>query len=167
VKQEMNMLTPVQEDYIEIICRLELAQGRGGVRITDIATELGTRLPTVTRTVQKLTEVGLLRHAIRQEVHLTPEGRRIGAEIVHRHDDLVAFFTRFLGLTAKESETDACQIEHGLSGKAAQRLHEFMEHFESLSVKEQKQVTRFRRKTSRARKQFSHIPETKTKGWRT
>jgi len=160
------MPTPAQDDYIEIICRLEIARRRGGVRITDIAARLGTRLPTVTRTVQKLTEAGLLTHAIRQEVHLTKEGRRIGMEIIHRHDDLVAFFTRFLGLSAKEAETDACKIEHGLSGKAAQRLHVFMEYFENLPAQEQKQLIRFRRRVSQARKQFSNIPETKTNGWR-
>ena len=47
-------LTPAQQDYIETIYSLEKNSGLDKIRITDIANKLGTKLPTVTRTVRKL-----------------------------------------------------------------------------------------------------------------
>ncbi len=160
------MLSASQQDYIEIIYRLELAHGRGNVRISDIAKELGTKLPTVTRTVQKLTGMGVLDHAARQEVSLTETGRQIGAEILHRHEDLVRFFTAILGLSVSQAQADTCQIEHGISGRTAQRLHEFLEYYDSLSDKEQKPFAEFLSSVSDTKKDFNHLPSTKADGWR-
>lgn len=160
------MLTATQQDYLEIIHRLETDPARERVRITDIAEQLGTRLPTVTRTVQKLTELGYLEHAARREVTLSDKGRRMAEEILHRHQDLVVFFTEVLGLGPDEADRDACQIEHGLSGPTAQRLHEFLDYLDSLSDKERAVLARFHRAASSGSKDFKHLPSNKTEGWR-
>lgn len=160
----MPTLTAVQEDYLETIYRLE--HQTETVRISDIAAELGTRLPTVTRTVRKLTDQGLLRHDHRQEVSLSATGRRIAGEIVHRHDDLVGFFKKILGLSEKEAQENACRIEHGLSRKAAQRLHEFLEYWSELNQSEKKVVMRFLDTASEGHDEFKNINTGKTAGWR-
>lgn len=103
-----------------------------GVRITDIAAELGTKLPTVTRTVGRLKELGLLAQEERGLVRLTPAGAQLGAQLAHRHADVVAFLTDVLGAEAERAEAEACLIEHGLSGETAQRLHIFMERWGEL-----------------------------------
>lgn len=161
-----KILTPARQDYLEIIYRLELEQGRDNVRITDIAERLGTRLPTVSRTVKRMTDSGLLKHRERRVVGLTTRGRRIGAQIVHRHDDLVAFFERVLGIGHDQAEVDACQIEHGLSNRTAQRLHEFMIFVDSLGESGLALLERFRRKESRDRSAFDDIPPSRSSGWR-
>ena len=161
------MLTPTQQDYLEIIHRLHSDPDHGPVRVTDIAEQLGTRLPTVTRTVQKLTEMGYLEHAARREVTLSETGRRMAEEILHRHEDLVLFLTDVLGLEAEDAERDVCQIEHGLSGAAAQRLHEFLEYLNSLPESERAMIARFRNEASSGKKDFKHLPSKKTEGWRT
>lgn len=160
------MLTAVQQDYIEVIHRLEGVRRQVGVRISEIAEALGTRLPTVTRTVQKLAQLELVSHDSRREVRLTARGRRIGREIVHRHDDLVIFFVKVLGLRAAEAERNACQIEHGLSGKASQRLHDFLEYFQQLSDAERSVVTGFMSGASDEPKDFENLPKRRTDGWR-
>jgi len=160
------VLTPTQQDYLEIIHRLESDPTITQVRITDIAEQLGTRLPTVTRTVQKLTELGYLVHAARREVRLSGRGRRMAEEILHRHEDLVHFFTKVLGLEPALADRDACQIEHGLSGTTAQRLHEFLEYLGSLSEEELGVLERFRDAASSGQKDFKHLPSKKTEGWR-
>jgi DtxR family Mn-dependent transcriptional regulator len=158
------MLTAAQQDYIEVIYRLEQSSTR--VRVTDIAAELGTRLPTVTRTIQRLTVLGLVRHVTRGEVHLTAAGRRIATEVVHRHDDLVQFFVNYLGLPRKLAETDACQIEHGLSATTTQRFHEFLEYVAQIPDDQKQALRGFLRRASGGRKDFRNLPENKTTGWR-
>ena len=160
-------LTAAQQDYLEAIYRLELAEGSAGIRISDIAEQLGTRLPTVTRTVQKLTALGFVTHDARKTVHLSAHGRRVATEILHRHKDLVLFLTKILGLETEEAEHDVCQIEHGLSGKAAQRLHEFLLYFNSLNEAERAVVERFRDRATSGKSDFRHLPAGRTVGWRT
>ncbi|MBD3403072.1 MarR family transcriptional regulator [candidate division GN15 bacterium] len=163
---EPAMLTAAQQDYVEVIYRLELERGDEPVRISDIAERLGTRLPTVTRTVQKLTAAKVVRHDSRKEVTLTEKGRQIGREIVHRHDDLVKFFVQVLGLSEAEAERDTCQIEHGLSGKASQRLHEFLVYLRELGEDERLILERFLESVSKGHKDFEHLPRRLTDGWR-
>jgi DtxR family transcriptional regulator, Mn-dependent transcriptional regulator len=137
-------LTPAQQDYLEAILRVELAQRdnaaiRGadsaapGVRVTDIAALLGCRLPTVVRALARLREEGLVEQAERGLVHLTAESRKLARQLLHRHEDTVALLTDVLGVPAEQAEAEACLIEHGLSAQTAQRLHEFLVRWEALS----------------------------------
>lgn len=161
------MLSAAQQDYIEIIYSLEQKHGTGQVRIADIAEALGTRYPTVTRTVNRLTEAGLTVHPSRGKVFLSRRGRRIAREITHRHADLVLFFTKVLGLSKKIAETDTCQIEHGVSSATAQRLHEFLIYFNSLTTKDRGIFRKFTRRAHKDSDQFNYLPRGRTEGWRT
>lgn len=161
-----DQLTIAQQDYLEIVLRLEQDSAGARVRITDIARALGTRLPTVTRTIQRLTALGLTEHPDRGGVTLTPTGRTIAAEITHRHSDLHDFFHLVLGLPDEIAERDTCQIEHGLSQESAQRLHEFMEYFHGLDSVTRGLFETFHSRAGRAKGEFRNIPETRTPGWR-
>lgn len=159
-------LTAAQQDYIEIIYRLSEPKSTKSVRVTDIAAELGTRLPTVTRTVDKLTEMGLLEHIHRQEASLSAEGRKVALDIVHRHDDLVFLFSDILGLPEDQVELDVCQIEHGISARTAQRLHEFIEYVNQMLPNQREIFAHFRRRASFGESDFRNLPERKVSGWR-
>ena len=161
-----TQLTSAQEDYLEAIYRLTRESGSGFTRVSEIAARLGTRLPTVTRTVRRLTEAGLLQHVERREVSLTEAGRVIAAQVVHRHDDLVTLFVEILGLDLTRAEVDVCQIEHGLSRQAAQRLHEFLEYVEGLDGSKREVVMRFKRVASDTTRDFDKLPAGKAGGWR-
>jgi DtxR family transcriptional regulator, Mn-dependent transcriptional regulator len=161
-----NELTATQEDYIEIIYRMTQAQPGALVRVTDIAAQLGTKLPTVTRTVRRLTALGLLEHTHRQGVALSSTGRKMASDILHRHEDVVRFFIDVLGLSKNEAELDACQIEHGMSAKTAQRLHEFLEYFNTLSDEQQQIILRFREEGIVREQQFKNLARHKAQGWR-
>ncbi len=161
-----GQLTIAQQDYLEIILRLEQDAEGEQVRITDIATALGTRLPTVTRTIQKLTALGLTEHPNRGGVSLTKTGRTIAAEITHRHEDLFDFFHQVLGLSQEIAERDTCQIEHGLSEESAQRLHEFMDYFHGLDEAGKKVFAEFHSSAGLSKGEFKNIPEIRTAGWR-
>lgn len=162
----MTTLTATQQDYIETVYRLELRLGNEQVRVRDIAAELGTRLPTVTRTVRRLTALGLVVHVARRGVRLSPQGARVARDIVHRHDDLVQFFTEILGLNRVEAERDACQAEHGISARAARRLHEFLEQVAAMPSDERLRLTAFRTEARRPFAGFRSLADAKTRGWR-
>jgi len=166
ISKNKTALSAAQQDYIEVIYRLEQELGDTDVRISDIADRLGTRRPTVTRTVKKLTETGLVDHPTRGGVQLTATGRRIAGEIVHRHDDLVRFLVEILGLPDRVAQADAGQIEHGLSPASAQRLHEFLEFFDTLPDAERKPFERFLESVTGGKADFKHLPRNKTEGWR-
>lgn len=160
-------LTAIQEDYLEVVYHLSQDEASiDGARATDIADRLGCRLPTVTRTIQKMAELGVFEHESRGLVRLTESGRSIAENIAHRHDDTVTFLVRILGLTKEQAERDACQIEHGLSPLAAQRLHEFLEYVDGLDPVEQRVIGDFAREGSATARDFPHLIESRTAGWR-
>jgi DtxR family transcriptional regulator, Mn-dependent transcriptional regulator len=160
-------LTAVQEDYLEAICRLGTESGPDGIRISDIAGSLGTRLPTVTRTVRRLVELGLLHHPLRGRVGLSSRGRKMAVEIVHRHEDTVRFFVEVLGVSPTNAERDACQIEHGISAGTAQRMHDFLEHFNALSRSDRQKMTAFRKDEQNKTEKFRTLTRLRVNGWRT
>ncbi|HEX9637098.1 MAG TPA: metal-dependent transcriptional regulator [Acidobacteriota bacterium] len=158
-------LTPTHEDYIEAVFRRR-GQDAGGVRVTDLAGDLGCRLPTVTRTVRQLTAKGLFAHRLRGRVQLTPQGERLAGEIAHRHDDVHSFLRDVLGLPGAQVRLDACQIEHGLSPLAAERLHALLEYLAGLPAAERRRLRRHLTRSSRRRPAFGHLVETRAQGWR-
>ena len=157
-------ITPIQEDYLEAIYRLSLDSA--GVRTTDLADRLGCKLPTVTRTVRRMAQAGFVEHESRGLIRLTDAGRNAAENLTHRHADTVTFLTEILGMSAREAEVDACQVEHGLSPLAAQRLHEFLEYINTLTPSEREIITKFARGASLSTPDFAHLPAGRTAGWR-
>ena len=125
-------LTPTQQDYLEACFKLAQASAEGGVRVTDIATTLGTRLPTVVRTLARLKALGLLKRETRGLAFLTPLGIKFASQLAHRHADVRRLLTEVLGVPSPLVEHEACLIEHGLSSDSAQRLHEFLGRWDTI-----------------------------------
>ena len=158
-------LTSTHEDYIELVYRMQ-KKNTAGLRITDLAQELGCRLPTVTRTVKLLAESGYLEHQPRGLVLLTAKGSAIASQIAHRHDDIETFLELVLGLTTEQAKIDACKIEHGLSPIAAERLHAFLEYIESLPNHQRKEMQETVKHHKENDPLFDQLVETTTQGWR-
>jgi DtxR family Mn-dependent transcriptional regulator len=158
------VITPIQEDYLEAIYRLSLDSA--GVRTTDLAERLACKLPTVTRTVRRMAQAGFVEHESRGLIRLTDSGRKAAENLAHRHADTFTFLVDILGLTAKEAEICACQVEHGLSPLAAQRLHEFLEYTKLLPPDQREILIRFGRVASSSTPDFAFLPAARTAGWR-
>ena len=158
-------LTAVQQDYIETIYKLNSNSNLNKIRITDIASVLGTKLPTVTRTVHKLTELGFVKHEKHGGVQLTIVGEKIAEELSHLHNDIILFCTEILGMNEKQSKIDACQLEHAFSSSSAQKLHEFLIYYKSLSEDEKEIITRFKN-MKKKKNEFKNLPTNQTSGWR-
>lgn len=159
------ILTAVQQDYIETIYKLSSELNDKKLRITDIAEALGTKLPTVTRTIKKLVEFGYVHHESHGGVLLTPDGTKIAEELAHLHNDLILFFTEVLGMTKKQAMIDACQAEHAFSSISAQKLHEFLIYYRNLPESEQEVISRFK-DIKNKKNAFKNLPTNQTSGWR-
>lgn len=157
-------LTAIQEDYLEVI--YHLGKDSNGVRTSEVADRLGCRMPTVSRTVQKMVEMGLVHHKSRGLIRLTDLGMSTAENIAHRHKDIVAFLRQILGMTSDQAEADACQIEHGLSPLAAQRLHDFLEYVATLGHDDRRVISEFARHASQSAIDFPHLKRSKSAGWR-
>ena len=154
-----DILSTAQEDYIETISNL--SSGMEKVRVTDIADRLGVRMPAVTRAVQGLEKLGLLKRDDGRGITLTLIGQKLAGALVHRHSDLVYFLTEVLGVDESIAEADTCQMEHGISPETAQRLHEFLKEYVQLDEK-----TRQRLRSSSTESEFRFLPDGKGSGWR-
>ena len=121
------MITARIEDYLEEIFLLE-STGRD-ITVTGLAERLGITKGTVTATVQKMVEAGMLNHERYGSLHLTKEGRRNGLLIYRRHEGLRAFFHELLGLDRERSSEMACGMEHYMDTVTDERLYAMLEFF--------------------------------------
>ena len=121
--------TASMEDYLEAVAVLR----RGGkkVRVKQISTALGVKMPSVTAALRKLSEEGLVDHEPYGYVGLTAKGDRAAREVFHRHEVLRCFLTDVLGIHPEIAEADACRMEHFISTASLERLAKFMEFVEA------------------------------------
>ena len=121
------MITARIEDYLEELFLLESTGYT--VTVTDLADRLKITKGTVTATVQKLVDQGLLNHERYGALHLTEDGRRRGIEVFRRHEGLRAFFHEMLGLDRDHSSEMACSMEHYVDAITEERLYALLEFF--------------------------------------
>ena len=121
------MITARIEDYLEEIFLLE-STGRD-ITVTDLAERLGITKGTVTATVQKMVDAGMLNHERYGSLHLTEKGRLKGLLVYRRHEGLRAFFHELLGVDRDRSSEMACSMEHYMDPVTDKRLYAMLEFF--------------------------------------
>jgi DtxR family Mn-dependent transcriptional regulator len=159
VSDEADILSTALEDYLETIH--ELDRELDEVRVSDIASRLGVKLPPVTRAVQALERRGFVEHEARGDVRLSSKGQRVAAALSHRHADVLELLTAVFGVVEDIAQADTCRVEHGLSPESAQRLHEFLEHYRRLD-----DATRERLKPAKRAAAFDDLQPGQGPGWR-
>ena len=111
LRQEKLQLSPSMEDYLEMIYRT--CKKQGYIRMTNLAQQLNVQASSATKTVQKLTEMGLLIYEKYGIIQLTEKGRKIGDFLLKRHR-IVERFLKNIGVRdniLRQTE----MIEHHLS----------------------------------------------------
>jgi DtxR family Mn-dependent transcriptional regulator len=121
------MLSPVREDYLKAIHRL---QGEGGdrVRTSAIAEHLEVSESSVSTMVKELAEDDLVDHEEYAGVTLTPTGRSVALEVVRHHRLLEAFLSEELDYDWSEVHEEADRLEHHISERFIQRVAEILDH---------------------------------------
>ena len=98
------------EDYLEAIAELSINDGHAHSK--EIAEKLGVKMPSVTEALRQLVDMGYIVYNVHYPVKLTPAGRAVAEEIIHRHLVLKRFFTEILGLSPAKAADTACHLEH-------------------------------------------------------
>ncbi|MBD0833915.1 metal-dependent transcriptional regulator [Aestuariibaculum suncheonense] len=120
-------MTLTEENYIKSIYQL----GRYGtltVSTNSIAEALETKASSVTDMVKKLAEKGYANYKRYQGVSLTPQGKKIAADVVRKHRLWEAFLVEKLNFTWDEVHDIAEQLEHIKSEKLINELDKLLDY---------------------------------------
>lgn len=117
-------LTASMEDYLEMIYRLSAKSGY--TRINKLAGALNVQPPAVTRMVQKLAELKLVRYERYGVVSLLEPGFRMGASLLKRHDT-VEKLLRVLGVSEEHLLEETEKIEHTITEETLKCFFDFAE----------------------------------------
>ena len=111
------------EDYVELIDLL--IREIGEARAVDLAKRLGVSHVTVTKTISRLQDQGLVVSAPYRAIFLTDAGLKLAEESRKRHE-LVLEFLLQLGVPRSYAEADAEGIEHHSSPKTLEAMRRFL-----------------------------------------
>ena len=113
------MLTPSQENYLEHIWHLS---DKGSVRVVDLAEAVGVKRPSVTRAVNNLTALGLVRHEQYGTIEFTDQGYSAARYIAQRDARLKRFLIEVLSLNPQKADKEVCRMEHAVGDEVLRRL---------------------------------------------
>ncbi|HUX71679.1 MAG TPA: metal-dependent transcriptional regulator [Cellulomonadaceae bacterium] len=116
-------LTPVAQDYLKVIWSAG-EWSDAPVTTTLLARRLGVSASTVSETVRRLTDQGLVEHEPYGAVALTRVGRASAVAMVRRHRLIETFLVERLGYSWDEVHDEAEVLEHAVSGLMVERMDE-------------------------------------------
>lgn len=126
--EKQKKITASQEDYLEAI--YQISEEKMAARAKDIATFLKVRASSVTGALKALSALELVNYAPYDLITLTPEGKKVAKEIVHRHRALKGFLTTVLGISETEADDAACKMEHSVPKDIVERLIKYAEYID-------------------------------------
>lgn len=109
----MTRLSRSAEDYLEAIGHL--CRENGKAQVSEVATMLNVKKPSVTAAVHQLAEAGLITYRRYAPIELTEMGKQYADMVIRSHDILQQFLAEFAGLSQDRAETAACHMEHILT----------------------------------------------------
>lgn len=125
MRKDQEMLSPSAEDYMEMIYRLSKKQGF--TRVNDLSSALNVQPPSVTKMIQKLSEMKLIKYEKYGVIMLEQEGKILGKELLNRHNlvmDLLKILNINEGLLA---ETE--KIEHTINPEILSGIKDLLDFF--------------------------------------
>jgi DtxR family transcriptional regulator, Mn-dependent transcriptional regulator len=118
-------LSPIMEDYLEAILRLQ--RSHPVIRVKDIAAAMSVKMPTVTAALRTLAGEGLVTHGRYAHVELTEAGREAAQQVSRRHVTLAGFLHDVLQVEPEQADREACELEHALTPDTLRRLTGLLE----------------------------------------
>ncbi len=144
-----SKLTESMEMYLKTI--LQIQRHRQVARVRDIAEALDVSMSSVTAALKGLAARSFIRHDRYEYVQLTDEGRRRAEDLLYKCEVMGKFFSVCLGVEEGIAKSDACLMEHVVSGETIDRMVSFMEFLEREKNKGQKMVDAFQSHFLRAK----------------
>lgn len=121
---QQKSLSPIQENYLEIIFLAEMQDGP--VKPSLIAERANVSRSSVTSALKYLHSLGLIHYAPYAPITLTAAGKEIGREIYHRHVICREFFENILQIDPEQADSVACELEHVIPQNVIRRLGQFI-----------------------------------------
>ncbi|WP_235900451.1 metal-dependent transcriptional regulator [Lolliginicoccus suaedae] len=114
-------LSPAAEDYLKTIWSLcEWSDERVSAKM--LAEKVGVSASTVSESIKKLSDQGLVDHARYGSIALTDAGKRAAISMVRRHRLIETFLVRELGYRWDEVHEEAEVLEHAVSDRLISRI---------------------------------------------
>lgn len=130
------------EDYIRAIY---LVMRRNKVaRVKDIAKILKVKPPSVTYSLKRLSNMGLITYQKHGYISLTEKGLDVAKGLSGRFETIENFLINVLGLPKEIAEADACNLEHYLNEETVRRLKKFIEFLDK-DHESQKIIDKFKK----------------------
>jgi len=114
-------ISPVTQDYLKVIWN---AREWSDAAVTSkmLAERMDVSASTVSETVRRLTEQGLVQHAPYAAIDLTETGRTLALAVVRRHRLLETYLLQELNYTWDEVHAEAEVLEHAVSDTLIERI---------------------------------------------
>jgi DtxR family Mn-dependent transcriptional regulator len=119
-------ITPVIEEYLECIYRLE--EKYGVARTKDIVAIMKVVPGTVTNTIRLLEKKRLVTHKPYHGVKLTDKGRRLAIQVIRRHRLSERLLADILHIEWEKVHELACKLEHSLTEEIIRPLEKALNH---------------------------------------
>lgn len=118
-------ITKSQEEYLKAVYILESINGE--VHVTDIAKKLEISKPSVTRTIKKLSDLGILNYESYKSITLTENGKDIAKNIIKKQDIIKNFLCEILDVDEELAQKEASNMRHFLSPKTIKKIEEHVD----------------------------------------
>jgi len=118
-------ITSSKEDYLERI--YDLSKEDEHVRSVDVARALNVSRASVNKSLIGLKEDGYIEQEPYGTITLTKKGRAVAKDVRTRHNALRSFLLNVLKVDYETADTDACEMEHAISKKTADKLYAYLE----------------------------------------
>ena len=116
----MTPLSPVLEDYLEVVLRLQ--REKHFARVSDISTAIEVGKSAVTAALKSLSEKGLVNYRSYEPVTLSRKGQQIAELILLRRRIIKDFLEKVLAVEKKRVESAACKMEHAVDKEVLDRF---------------------------------------------
>lgn len=125
MRKDQDLLSPSAEDYMEMVYRL--SNENGFTRVNDLASALNVQPPSVTKMVQKLSDLKLIKYEKYGVIMLEARGIEIGKALLKRHN-LIERFLQFLNI--KEGLLEETEkIEHTINEEILNGIKDLVDFF--------------------------------------
>lgn len=125
IRRDQETLSPSAEDYLEMIYRLSREQGF--TRVNDLAGALNVQPPSVTKMIQRLSEMKLIKYEKYGVIMLEEEGNVLGEELLNRHNLIMAFLSILNIDEGLLAETE--KIEHTINAEILSGIRDLVDFF--------------------------------------
>jgi len=120
-------LSASMEDYIEMIYRL--SNKSGYTRVNELACALNVQPPSVSKMLQKLSDLEIVDYRKYDIIKLNKKGNKIGKSLLNRHN-IIEHFLKIIGVTKGLLE-ETEKIEHTISIDTLKKIAKLLEFLEN------------------------------------